>query len=630
MPNYTKDIAPGKNLGFKVGPQSKIDTIITNGTGATEGVFYLTYDTHKLYVGVASGSVTPVNEGVVTVPDVNSLPTITENNKKALVGSFYYATKENILCVYNGKAWAQINTDTYVTSSKFTTSQDGTDNVKVNNALTDSIGRTVADAFYVKGKNGVKVTSGTNNNQQKVVEVEGDTYTMSANTSKTTASPDVTLNLDSANTSNDSYVKLTADKFGNDETAAIQFDKTDANNIKVKVRDTVNKSLDITENANGGFTIKVTDSYNKPVMDSFDPTIRYGKDGQEVAHFLAGQATLDILSKNDFNEAMRVLNAMTYRGTLGPDGSAGDRITTSNGVVNIVLKDGTNRKCSVGDMFLVATDDAITYDGKKLSKNTLLIARNKNQSDPSLSGEDAQGFIPNGELAFDVVASTIDVDTQYILQSRGYNNTNTSIGTNGAGVQLYARTGNQGVEGGFEIGAVRSSGSAGDSAQVTGIEVTETTTNLGANGGKLKSMVLKHGNTSRQDTVEAAVNNSSTPNSAATGSSVTVPVVVAVETNASGHVTKVRTKDVTITDTNTTLKSVDLTSSAYVTGVKNVGVMTNTVKVTTGYNKDITKTDKFVFSSDTLTISQDNTVKDAASGAVQNGLAINMLWGSFE
>lgn len=638
MPNYTKDITPGVNLGFKVGPQTKIDTIIANGTGAVEGVFYLTYDTHKLYIGVASGSVTPVNEGVVTVASVADLPQVTTANKKALTGSFYYATKENILCIYNGTAWAQINTDTYLVESKFTTSDEDTEDlVKVNNLLKDSSGtHPVQDSFYVQGKNGIKVSAAAKSGEtdKKVIEVEGDTYKLSAKTTNATNSNDVTIHLESENTGNDSDIKFTADKFENEETAAVKFDKTDDNNVVIKVRDTVNKTLDIKENEAGGFTITVIDSYSKPVYDSVDPTIKYGLNGQETAHFLSGQAVLDILSKDDFNEAMRVLNAMTYRGTIGTDGSAGTKIEVLSGSTKIKKADGTEYPCHVGDMFLISTSDT-PYGSKKLSVNTLLIARNKN-TDPDESGEDANGIIPASELDFDIVVATIDTDTQYIFQSRTYSNSDTSVGANGAGIQLYARTGAQGLDGAFEIGAVKSSGAEGDSSQVTGIEVSETTEIVGSHNGVKKSVVLKHGTTSRKDETLTADGNYGHPDSDSQGSSVTIPVVVAVETNATGHVTKVKTRNYTIRDTNTVLTSVGLATGAYTTGGginaggKSVGALTNTVTVTTGYNKPISKSDSFIFSSETLQISADSTLGESSGAAAQAGLSINMLWGSFE
>ena len=76
---------------------------------AEDGVFYLTTDTHQLFVGQGT-EMCPVNEGVVTVEGVAQLP------ETAITGSFYYATTENILCVYNGQGFVQINPDSGATN----------------------------------------------------------------------------------------------------------------------------------------------------------------------------------------------------------------------------------------------------------------------------------------------------------------------------------------------------------------------------------------------------------------------------------------------------------------------------------------------------------------------------------
>ena len=43
------------NVGFKLGLQSSVDNIIDAGKGAEEGSFYLTSDTHRLYIGAKNG-----------------------------------------------------------------------------------------------------------------------------------------------------------------------------------------------------------------------------------------------------------------------------------------------------------------------------------------------------------------------------------------------------------------------------------------------------------------------------------------------------------------------------------------------------------------------------------------------
>ena len=107
------------NVLFKRGLQNALPT-----TGL-DGCFYLTTDTHRLYVG-QDGAVVPVNEGIVTVDNVASLPSHT-NPDATKAGNFYYATAENILCIYNGQKWVQLNPNT-------DTKISGVDVVLTNNA----------------------------------------------------------------------------------------------------------------------------------------------------------------------------------------------------------------------------------------------------------------------------------------------------------------------------------------------------------------------------------------------------------------------------------------------------------------------------------------------------------------
>ena len=113
---FANDTLTTQNIAFKSGLQTNLNTLISNG-GAVEGTFYLTTDTHRLYIGrtiTQDGSTAanitipiPVNEGIQTVTNVSDL-----SNVDANAGEFYYASGDNILCIYNGSNWVQINPDT--------------------------------------------------------------------------------------------------------------------------------------------------------------------------------------------------------------------------------------------------------------------------------------------------------------------------------------------------------------------------------------------------------------------------------------------------------------------------------------------------------------------------------------
>ena len=98
------------NVGFLRGSQAGLNTLMTNKTGIKEGSFYLTNDTNRLYFGKSATELVALNEGVTTVEAIADLPKGASLSNE--IGHFYYATAENILCVYNGQQWVQINPDT--------------------------------------------------------------------------------------------------------------------------------------------------------------------------------------------------------------------------------------------------------------------------------------------------------------------------------------------------------------------------------------------------------------------------------------------------------------------------------------------------------------------------------------
>lgn len=87
-------------LLFKRGTQASLNTI----TESIDGAFYLTTDTHRLYIGDGAKPKL-LNQTVQIVDSYKNLPTT------AAINDFYYTTQENILCVYNGSVWKQINPD---------------------------------------------------------------------------------------------------------------------------------------------------------------------------------------------------------------------------------------------------------------------------------------------------------------------------------------------------------------------------------------------------------------------------------------------------------------------------------------------------------------------------------------
>ena len=78
-------ISAGKNIQFLLGTQANLEKYISGSSTAAEGTFYLTNDTHRLYIVTSAGTAVPVNEGVITVSNIDALQHVS-----AHPGEFYY------------------------------------------------------------------------------------------------------------------------------------------------------------------------------------------------------------------------------------------------------------------------------------------------------------------------------------------------------------------------------------------------------------------------------------------------------------------------------------------------------------------------------------------------------------
>lgn len=373
------------NVGFKLGLQSALDALIAKGTaaGAIDGSFYLTSDTNRLYIGKADGSVAPVNEGVTTVANVASLPIITEANKAAVAGQFYYATAENILCVYNGKSWVQINSVIKNTGLENAVTADATSGgVKVQTSVSQNSGdasATVSDSFTIVGQNGIKVES-TGTAADPKITISGDSYTLSSDAADNKG----TITLGSEG--NDSAVTLAG---GTNVTITKQDD-----DLVIASKDTKVQSVEVTERtaaAGKGFEIKVVDTDGTAKSAVLAPEIIYGEKGDMTAEFESGTATLNVPTKDEVEakiaNAMKAFNAMEYQGTIGTTGTAGTALP------NTLVKNGYSYLLSSP---LVVGN--ITYPA-----GTLVIAQGT---------EDEDGYIPAGGITWSYVTGS-SADTTY-------------------------------------------------------------------------------------------------------------------------------------------------------------------------------------------------------------------------
>lgn len=615
------------NVGFKLGPQQALDDLIKLGTSANAapGSFYLTSDTHRLYIGCDDKSIAPVNEGIITVKTLGDLPNVSAN-PTAYAGRFYYVTGDtnaplNILCIFNGSSWVQLNPDTSVGKVNWNVVEFKEDHVRVNNVvwnLTNG-GSTPVNGDYLEfaGAKGIDVkyakVDKVNGVECHRITLTGDQYAVSAAANGS----NVDLKLTSDQGKN-STVQFTTGNWNNtDKESNVSVGVSDGK-IVIKAKDTKVSSLQVSNNngANGntGFNIMANHNYGGTVSVKFDPKIKVGKDQQTVS-FSSGEAVLDVPTNSDIEDLMKRLNAMTYRGTVGgnPKGSVATNITynTSTKVISMTY-DGTKVTASIGDMFMVCST-GISVDGSTyLEIGSLLIAKGT---------EDSSGIITDATLAFDVVKATKDTDSTYYFKALS------SVPTNGGGIRIVNQTG-------AESGALSIKGKAVNSnGTEAAIVVERALTNL-ANGGVQEALTLSHGNVKQTKSgtkihmKDVAISTNNAHNTTGFSREIEIPIVTAITTNDQGHVTSVTTNTYTLQDTSGKTTGA-FETSIYSNGNKNVGIVKSVLTTTAPSGAHIVDTKYFGVSSESLSIATDTNKNVNGGPDDAPSLKIDLVWGSF-
>lgn len=96
------------NVMFKRGTQSRFNNLSTY----QDGCFYLTTDSHRLYIGTGNNKADLVSQSVITYDNWAAIEALSNSSPGlSFEGQFYYAKAENILCTYSNGKWIQINPD---------------------------------------------------------------------------------------------------------------------------------------------------------------------------------------------------------------------------------------------------------------------------------------------------------------------------------------------------------------------------------------------------------------------------------------------------------------------------------------------------------------------------------------
>lgn len=149
------------NVMFKRGTQAGFNNL----TAYQDGCFYLTTDSHRLYVGTGNNKADLVSQSVITYPNWAAIQALSTESGLGVEGQFYYAKAENILCTYSGNKWVQINPDhnddhdTYVKSVSVAKNTTETEkgkqlvyDVKITQAQKDLKGNNEGAPSEVSGK----------------------------------------------------------------------------------------------------------------------------------------------------------------------------------------------------------------------------------------------------------------------------------------------------------------------------------------------------------------------------------------------------------------------------------------------------------------------------------------------
>jgi len=311
---YSNFVNNETKIKFYSGLQADLTTKITTG-GAEEGAFYLTTDTHRLYVGRKVAGSDPVvvkavqvSKGVTFVASSGDLPTPSAADVEE--GELYYITDTNILAalVREGSVykWTQINPPTGINTIEGNSTTSGNDVILTTEISTGSgasssgkIGKTkfvagsnitlTANGQETIGSGSSAVTAG-----KITIAATDTTYTLgseaTANGSTDGATIELCINGDATNASNtkinitgDGTAAVTSDASGNIVVHGPSF-------TGIAVEGKVYNANATNPESTRGMVLSLTgsdgDGAALSASGNFDPIIEYGQSGSKsAAHF---------------------------------------------------------------------------------------------------------------------------------------------------------------------------------------------------------------------------------------------------------------------------------------------------------------------------------------------------------
>lgn len=386
-------ISSGLNIGFKIGAEQALKDLPKEKIQA--GVFYLTNDTHRLYIGNKDGSISPVNQGVIPVSNLNAIT-------NPVPGQFYYISGTNILATWSGDRWVQINPDTYIdnmtTEVSTVTAVSATSNgkVKIVHDIEQTGGidnhiKNTTTAVNIEGGQKVYVQETDANN----IKISTGDYGVKTAGSKNAVNVVLTYTPDGGTAADEEKLTLKPTDGSLMEITqtnnVISFNTTPIQNVvsDQNIESAAFSTGSIDGTSKEGFTLTLTKGDNSTVKAHVDPKVTYGKadygTGQHTHSFSDGVETLHVytIEQTDklISDSLTNFNALTYRGTVGSTGATVNALPQKN-VENgdVYMGDGTIK------VKLTANGAEVLYDA-----GTLFIAR---------GDEGVDGKIPENQVTW--------------------------------------------------------------------------------------------------------------------------------------------------------------------------------------------------------------------------------------
>lgn len=632
----TYDSLASDKVAFLQGTQAQLNKYLPVSTStergtAVEGAFYLTTDTHRLYIGrkvsdassADNGKIFPVqvSAGITTVADAGELANLSTDGEK---GDMYYIQDGNVLAVLeidsNGtRSWVQVNPPTGIQTYTNGLSQIDATHVRLTSTIATQAqqnGTKTSIINYIAGQNiTLTAAAGTPGDGTNGIppSLTIDSAAYEAGTAAT-----------AQNSFNGGTFGLFKDN-GNslDSSITISGDETTTNGYNT-IAATTDGSGHITlqgprltsvaaDNAYQGFNLKL--NYYNPLIDSttnttpngFDPIIQVGTNTTlngtaytpQSIHFSQGTASLPVYTRDEVDSKIseyisaefETANAMNYRGTVT---SAADLVAKHTGPNN-------TSNAHKGDTYKVATSNSAGFTISTDPSDSTATATVYNGDLIILNGnESPDGTIPLNAVAYDVVPSgdEAQLGISYQAQATGYDeNDNPAISrltfqdtkTNGLGTIVNTRYQ------GSEYINIKSSYVTSD---------------------KNFTLTFNHEDVTRTDSITALdqSNNNDLHNNTYTFFMLSSASDIA--TDSKGHVTGITGKTVQLRH-----NRISTIAGRYVVSTSGTGINTGSLRVNTTDLLGNTTVGDLNLTSSTLTF--------AAPNSGTTSLNVELLWGSF-